>query len=140
MKLQATIIKIDDWEMKWRIKINQSKHTHYVHPTQSKLSDSANGQCCSTPQNEVKYLGMNTDRRLTWTKHIKTQRNQLNLKTKQILWLLGRRSTLSIESKFLPHKAVLKPIWIYGIQLWGTVSNSNIEVLQRFQSEISSLF
>jgi hypothetical protein len=50
-------------------------------------------------------------------------------------WLLGRRSTLSIESKLLLYKAVLKLIWTYGIQLWGTASNSNIEILQRFQSK-----
>jgi hypothetical protein len=30
---------------------------------------------------------------------------------------------------------VFKHIWIYGIQLWGTASNSNIEILQRFQSK-----
>ena len=33
------------------------------------------------------------------------------------------------------YKAILKPVWIYGIQLWGTASNSNIEILQRFQSK-----
>jgi hypothetical protein len=31
-------------------------------------------------------------------------------------WLVGR-STLSIESKLLLYKAVLKPIWIYEIHL-----------------------
>ena len=31
------------------------------------------------------------------------------------------------------YKAILKPVWTYGIQLWGTTSNSNIEILQRFQ-------
>ena len=30
---------------------------------------------------------------------------------------------------------MLKPIWTYGIQLWATASNSNIEILQRFQSK-----
>ena len=33
------------------------------------------------------------------------------------------------------YKATLKPIWTYGIQLWGTASNSNIEILQGFQSK-----
>jgi hypothetical protein len=51
-------------------------------------------------------------------KHIKTERKQLNVKAKQMHWLLGR-STLSIESKLLLYKAVLKPIWTYGIQPWG---------------------
>jgi hypothetical protein len=50
-------------------------------------------------------------------------------------WLLGRQSTLSIGSKLLLYKVVIKTVWTYGIYLWGTVSNSNIEILQRFQSE-----
>jgi hypothetical protein len=49
-------------------------------------------------------------------------------------WLLGI-STLSVESKLL-YKTVFKYIWTYGIQLWGTASNSNIEILQHFQSKI----
>jgi hypothetical protein len=59
---------------------------------------------------------MHLDRRLTWTKHIKTKRKQLILTAKQMQWLLGRRSTLSIERKLLLYKAVLKPIWTYGGQ------------------------
>ena len=35
----------------------------------------------------------------------------------------------------MPYKAILKPVWTYGIQLWGTASNSNIEIFQRFQSK-----
>ena len=33
------------------------------------------------------------------------------------------------------YKAKLKPVWTYAIQLWGTANNSNIEILQRFQSK-----
>jgi hypothetical protein len=31
--------------------------------------------------------------------------------------------------------ATVKPIWTYRIQLWGTVSTSNIEILECFQSK-----
>jgi hypothetical protein len=34
------------------------------------------------------------------------------------------------------YKAILKPIWTYGVQLWGTASNSNIDILERFQSKV----
>jgi hypothetical protein len=34
------------------------------------------------------------------------------------------------------YKTILKPIWTYGIQLWGTSSTSNIEILERFQSKV----
>jgi hypothetical protein len=47
-------------------------------------------------------------------------------------WLLGRKSKLSTSNKPL---TILKPIWIYGIQLWDTASTSNIEILERFQSK-----
>jgi hypothetical protein len=33
------------------------------------------------------------------------------------------------------YKTILKPFWTYGIQLRGTVSISNIEILERFQSK-----
>jgi len=45
-------------------------------------------------------------------------------------------NNLSIENKFLIYKIILKPIRTYGIPLWGTASNSNIEILQRYQNKI----
>jgi hypothetical protein len=54
-------------------------------------------------------------------------------------WLLGRKSKLSTNNKFLIYKVIYKPIWTYGIQLWGTKSNSNIDILKRFQSEVLRL-
>jgi hypothetical protein len=44
-------------------------------------------------------------------------------------WLLGRKSKLSINKKLVIYKTILKPIWAYGIQLWGTASMSNMEIL-----------
>ena len=51
-------------------------------------------------------------------------------------WLLGKQSCLSLQNKVILYKSVLKPVWTYGIQLWGTTSNSNIEILQRYQSKL----
>jgi hypothetical protein len=48
-------------------------------------------------------------------------------------WLLGRKSQLSLRNKLLLYKTILKPIWTYGIQLWGTASTSNIDIPERFQ-------
>ena len=54
----------------------------------------------------------------------------------EISWLIGKISHLSIENKLLIYKAVIKPIWSYGIELWGCARKSNIVVLQRSQSKI----
>jgi len=51
-------------------------------------------------------------------------------------WIIGRKSNLSLENRLLIYKTNLKPIWTYGIPLWGTASNSNIEILRRFQNKV----
>jgi hypothetical protein len=82
----------------------------------------------------VKYLGLHLDRKLTWHQHIFTKRKQLELTLTKMYWLLGHSSRLSLPNK-LPCKTILNPIWTYGIQLGGTASTSNIEILERFQSK-----
>jgi hypothetical protein len=49
--------------------------------------------------------------------------------------MLERKVTHLVGNKLLLYKSILKPIWTYGIQLWGTASTSNIEILERFQSK-----
>jgi len=51
-------------------------------------------------------------------------------------WIIGRKSKLSLENKLLIYKTILKPVWKYGKPLWGTASNSNIEILQIFQNKV----
>jgi hypothetical protein len=84
---------------------------------------------------QVKYLGLHLDRKLTCHHHIFTKRKQLGLTLTNIYWLLGRSSRLSIPNKLLFYKSFFIPIWTYGIQLWGTASTSNIEILERSQSK-----
>lgn len=87
-------------------------------------------------QETVKYLGMHIDRRLTWGTHIKKKRDEINSKYRGLYWLLGRNSKLSLDKKLLIYKTVIKPIWTYGIQIWGAASASNIIMLQRVQNYI----
>ena len=79
---------------------------------------------------------MHLDRRLTWKSHIWAKRKQLGLKFRNMYWLLGKKSQLSLNNKVLLYKTILKPIWTYGIQLWGAAKKTNIEVIQRFQSKV----
>jgi hypothetical protein len=54
----------------------------------------------------------------------------------KMFWLLGWKSKLSTSNKILIDKAKLKSIWTYGIQLWGTASTSNTEMLEHLQSKV----
>ena len=65
------------------------------------------------------------------TKHL-----HLNLKLRSMNWLLGRKSQLSLANKLILYKCVLKPVWTYGVQLWGCAKPSHIQIIQRLQSKI----
>jgi hypothetical protein len=50
-------------------------------------------------------------------------------------WLTNRKSQLSIENKITIYKAIIKPVWTYGIELWGCSKPSNTKILQTFKSK-----
>jgi hypothetical protein len=54
----------------------------------------------------------------------------------KMYWLLGRKSKFSISNKLLAYKVILKHVWAYGIQLWGSAFISNIEILEHFQAKV----
>jgi hypothetical protein len=58
------------------------------------------------------------------------------LNSREIYWLIGKHSPLSLENKLLNYKTVLKLVWTYGIELWGCATKSNIAVIQRYQSKL----
>jgi hypothetical protein len=53
----------------------------------------------------------------------------------KIYWLLGRKPKLSTSNELLIYKIIHKPIWIYGIQLWGTSCTPNTQILESFHSK-----
>ena len=53
-----------------------------------------------------------------------------------LYWIIGRKSQLSPANKLLVFKAILKRIWTYGVQLWRSASNYNLDILERFQSKV----
>lgn len=52
-------------------------------------------------------------------------------------WMIGKSSKLSIHNKLLLYKQILKPIWTYGIPLWGCSADSNIKIIQSFQNKVT---
>lgn len=135
-KVQQVLNNIETWLKKWKVRINEDKSTHVTFTMRPGMCPNVTLYGRIIPQaSEVKYLGIHLDRRLTWKRHIQMKRKQLNIKFRRMYWLLGRTSSLSTENKLLLYKSILKPVWTYGVQLWGTAANSNVEILQRFQSK-----
>jgi hypothetical protein len=136
-KLQRHLYKIDEWLEKWRIKPNVGKSVQITFTLRRGECPTINLRGEQLPQEtSARYLGLHLDRRLTWAKHIKTRRKEADLHYKRLYWLIGRQSPLTLTNKLLVYKSIIKPIWTYGIELWGTASNSNLEILQRFQNNV----
>ncbi len=79
---------------------------------------------------------MTLDAKLRWKAHVKKKSEELRFKYRKMYWLMGRNSSLSTYNKLLLYKQILKPIWTYGIQLWGCTKQSNVNIIQRFQNRV----
>jgi hypothetical protein len=135
--LQRHLDELQLWLKTWRIKVNESKSAHITFTNRKETCPPVSLNGHNLKQVEcVKYLGMHLDRKLTWHRHITAKRKQLGLTYAKLYWMMGRKSQLTTYNKLLVYKTILKPIWTYGIEMWGTTSNSNIEILRRFQTKV----
>lgn len=135
-QLQIYTNSISSWLQKWRIRANETKSVQVTFTLNKQKCPPIKLNEIEIPQkDDTKYLGIHLDKKLNWKKHIQTKRKALDIQLNKIKYLIGIYSPLSLENKILVYKCILKPIWTYGIQLWGTSANSNLEILQRFQSK-----
>jgi hypothetical protein len=138
-KLQSAVNKVAIWTRKWRIKLKESKSVH-IDFTNNKIKQQPifiNGTKVPYANTAI-YLGMTLDAKLRWKEHIKEILDEINIKFRKIYWFLGRNSELSIHNKLTLYKQVLRPVWSYGVQLWGCTSDSNIQVIQRCQNKVQT--
>jgi len=133
--LQKHLNDMEVWYSNWKIKINNEKSSHITFTLRQGVVPPVSLANKIIPSaTKVKYLGLLLDKRLTWAEHIKQKRLLLNSRRKSLYPLLGKQSKLNLKNKLLLYKTLLKPIWAYGIQLWGTAKKSNIYKMQTFQS------
>lgn len=133
--LQKSIDNIFAWTRRWKIRINGDKSVHVNYTLRKTENIQLVLNQTPIPQKgSAKYLGMHLDSRLNWKHHVRQKKIQIKEKMRKLYWLVGPFSELTIENKRLLYVAIIKPIWIYGIQLWGCASKSNIDVIQRCQN------
>jgi hypothetical protein len=67
---------------------------------------------------------------------LRKKRDELNIKFRKMYWLRGRNFEVSVHNKLTLYKQVIRPVWSYGIQLWGCTNESNIQVIQHYQNKV----
>ncbi|GAB0094051.1 hypothetical protein DMENIID0001_092720 [Sergentomyia squamirostris] len=132
---QNAVSMISKWMKTWRISVNATKSTHVTFTLRKETSPEVFWDNNPIPPHNCD-LGFHLDRRLTWRDHIWTKRKQLVLQFRKMYWLLGRKPKLNLNNKVLIYKTILKPVWTYGLELWGSAAKSNVEIIQRFQSKV----
>jgi hypothetical protein len=119
---------------RWNIKINEDKtralyFSHRIRPSESLLT--LNGR--NIPfVNNVKYLGVISDKKITWRLHIKT------IETKAFrafvrTYSLFESERLSTNIKLTPHKALLRSVITYACTAWEFAADTHLLKLQRLQ-------
>jgi hypothetical protein len=137
LNLQNHLNDIQEWTNTWKIKINETKSVQVNFSLRREQCPPVTFNNIQIPQSSsTKYLGVHLDDHLTWKEHITKKRKQIDLKTKEMQWLIGRNSKLSLDNKLLLYHTIIKPIWEYGVEIWGCASDTNISTLQRSQSRI----
>jgi hypothetical protein len=135
--LQQQINKITDWCNDWGIKLNESKSCQITFTLRRNTCPPIKINNRSIPTDtRTRYLGIHLDRKLTWREHINKKKIQINMVFKDLYWILRKKSKLNIETKIHIYKSVIKPVWTYGVQLWGASKPSNINIIDRCQSKI----
>lgn len=134
--LQTATDQVCEWAQSSKIKLNEEKSIRVdfsLRPC-NYIPTAVNDKFIPR-SDSARYLGMHLDRRLNWKVHVKKKRDELNLKLRNLYWLLGHRSSLSLANKRLIYMSILKPVWTYGLQIWGTAKQSNRLVIQRVQNK-----
>jgi hypothetical protein len=74
------------------MKANGSKSTHITFTTRRETCPQVHINNVQLPQaEEIKYLGLHLDQRLTWRNPIFAKRKQLGTTLTKMYWLLGRQ-------------------------------------------------
>jgi hypothetical protein len=138
--LQHFLNQIETWCTKWKIKLNTTKSQHVTFTLRRQTCPPVYFNNVPIPQTtSVKYLGLTFDRRLTWNPHTRLKRVSLNTRLKALYALLHRRSPVPLSQKLKCYTYLIRPLWTYGAQIYGSAKHSNINRIQAFQNKFLRL-
>jgi len=117
---------LESWCKTWGVKMNETKSIHGTFALRHEICPTVNLNNQPLPPAQcIQYLGILIDRRLIWKPHIIGKTFALNARFLLFRPLLTYKH-VKLSNKLLLYKLLLRPIWPYGIQLWGAAKTSNI--------------
>ena len=138
--LQSHLNSLETWYRDWKIKINETKSCHITFTLKQGISPNVTLNNVQIPSSStVKYLGVHFDKKLNWAHYIHCTKIKFNSRLSILRRFLHSSSKLPLHTKLTIYKLFLKPLWTYGVQIWGTAKNSNLKKIQVSQNKIFRL-
>lgn len=138
--LQEGIKAIEDYSLKWKIKINNNKSKGIFFPKNKKWKNQPStkikiGNTNIEWDKETTYLGITLDQNLTFGPHIDKIQKKTNKVIGSLYSLIGRKSTLSINGKNTIYKTIIRPVITYGAAIYKYMAKTHHIKLQRIQNK-----
>jgi hypothetical protein len=127
---------VASWLKLWKIKLSEAKSQHITFTLRRRDCPPVRiNNVELTHHKAIKYLGLHLDRTLTWGAHVTATRLKARSRLYSLKRLLDGRSKLRLLHKLTLYKTMIKPIWTYGVELWGTAKPSHTKRIQAIQNK-----
>jgi len=136
-RIQEHIFSLSEWLNKWKIKVNSTKSTAIYFtkaPVPRRPEELILENTILPWLDEVKYLGITLDQRLTYESHINNVATKIKKSSSALFPLLGKYSKLLPKYKLLLYKSIIRSKITYGSQIWGVAAPSLLYKLQSKQN------
>jgi hypothetical protein len=126
---------MEKWCEQWNIKTNEDKTRAVYFSTRLRR-----GEVCPTLKgqiiefvNNVKYLGVTLDKRMTWKAHIDWSVTKA-LQTLGQIYPLLKSEKLGTKTKLTLYKALIRSKMTYACPTWESEAGTHLIKLQRLQN------
>jgi hypothetical protein len=132
--------KLQKYFIKWKININTEK-TNAIYFTRRRKKEIPRTPLIIQQQhipwsNNIKYLGVILDKKLTLNEHLKEMAMKTNKIVRILYSLLNKNSEMNQTNKLLIYKQIIRPAMCYASPIISTAAKTNINQLQRIQNKI----
>lgn len=135
LSINHHLLLVEQWLKNWKIKINIDKTVAVMFSYRPNKCPKLKFFGQPIPwSDDVKYLGIHLEKRLTFKKHVKYIQNRFRKIKYKLYPLIKRGSPLSTQNKLIIYKAYLRPIITYAIPVWGFLAKTNFDKLEILQS------
>ena len=131
------IEKLLEWTIVNKLSLNVSKTHYMIFTTKGRNVNTQRKVCINNAPlervNSTKFLGVIIDHKLSWCDHIKYIKNKIS---KGLGIICKARKSLKSSTLVTLYNSFIYPYLTYGIEIWGTASETNLQPIITLQNRI----